>query len=148
MRWGARGFVAGTFAFFAANAHAARISDLVDSSVAEQAARFFREFTSPPILIPTLGCILLGLCCGLLGSFIVVRKQALVGDAISHAVLPGIAAGYLWSMNKNPVALFVGAVIAGLAGAATVSLIEQTTKLKKTLPSESFSPHSSPSVPA
>ena len=69
--------------------------------------------------------------CGLLGSFIVVRKMALMGDALSHAVLPGVAVGFLWSMSKNPLAIFVGATIAGLLGTMTVGAIKQTTRLKE-----------------
>ncbi len=69
-----------------------------------------------------LGSMLLGISCGLLGSFIVVRKMALVGDALSHAVLPGVAIGFLWNMSKDPVAIFVGATIAGLLGTAVGQL--------------------------
>src|SRR5688572_9508466 len=75
--------------------------------------------------------MLLGISCGLLGSFLVVRKMALVGDALSHAVLPGVALGFLWNMSKDPVAIFIGATAAGLVGAAVVTLIKQTTRLKE-----------------
>ena len=56
----------------------------------------------------------------MLGGFIVVRRMALVGDALSHAVLPGVALGFLWNLTKDPVAIFVGATLAGLLGAAAV----------------------------
>src|SRR5687768_2779413 len=75
--------------------------------------------------------MLLGICCGLLGSFIVVRKMALVGDALSHAVLPGVAMGFLWNATKDPVAIFNGATAAGLLGTAVVTWIKQTTRLKE-----------------
>ena len=75
--------------------------------------------------------MLLGISCGLLGSFIVVRKMALFGDALSHAVLPGVALGFLWNMSKDPVAIFIGATLAGLLGAGVVHLIKQTTRLKE-----------------
>ena len=42
-----------------------------------------------------LGSVFLGVSCGLLGSFIVVRRMALFGDTLSHAVLPGIMFGFL-----------------------------------------------------
>ncbi|MCI0743882.1 MAG: metal ABC transporter permease, partial [Verrucomicrobia subdivision 3 bacterium] len=48
-----------------------------------------------------------------------------------HAVLPGVAIGFLWNMTKDPVAIFVGATIAGLLGTAVVTLIKQTTRLKE-----------------
>src|SRR5262245_34206359 len=103
-------------------AHAAKIGDLVQTDILEQAIDFF-TFREPAVRFALLGSMLLGICCGLLGSFIVVRKMALVGDALSHAVLPGVAIGFLWNMTKDPVAIFVGATIAGLLGAAVVTLI-------------------------
>jgi ABC-type Mn2+/Zn2+ transport system permease subunit/Mn-dependent DtxR family transcriptional regulator len=74
---------------------------------------------------------MLGISCGLLGSLIVVRKMALVGDTLSHAVLPGVAAGFLWQQTKDPVAIFIGATIAGLIGTTLVGVIKQTTRLKE-----------------
>jgi manganese/zinc/iron transport system permease protein len=75
--------------------------------------------------------LLLGVTCGLLGGFMVVRRMALVGDALSHAVLPGVAVGFLWNMSRDPVAIFVGATVAGLIGTAFVSAITRTTRLKE-----------------
>jgi manganese/zinc/iron transport system permease protein len=66
-----------------------------------------------------------------LGSFLVVRKMALVGDALSHAVLPGVALGFLWNMSKDPVAIFIGASAMGLLGTMAVGWITRTTKLKE-----------------
>lgn len=111
-------------------AWAARIGDLTPLSVWDQAFRFF-SFQDPAVRYALFGSILLGLCCGLLGSFLVVRKLSLVGDALSHAVLPGVALGFLWNLNKDPWAIFIGAVAAGLLGTVVVSLIQQTTKLKE-----------------
>jgi manganese/zinc/iron transport system permease protein len=108
-------------------AEAARIGELVEWSFAEQAARFF-SFTDPAMRWALAGSMLLGICCGMLGSFLVVRRLALMGDALAHAVLPGVALGFLWNMSKDPVAIFLGAVAAGLLGAATVQLIRSTTR--------------------
>ncbi len=110
--------------------HAARIGDMSDTSVWEQAVRFF-TFQDPAVRFALLGSMLLGISCGLLGSFIVVRKMALFGDALSHAVLPGVALGFLWNMTKDPIAIFIGATLAGLLGAAAVHLIRSTTRLKE-----------------
>jgi ABC-type Mn2+/Zn2+ transport system permease subunit/Mn-dependent DtxR family transcriptional regulator len=113
-----------------ATAHAARIGDISETSLWEQAVRFF-TFQDPAVRYALIGSMLLGISCGLLGSFIVVRKMSLVGDALSHAVLPGVALGFLWNMSKDPVAIFIGATLAGLLGTAVVSLIKQTTRLKE-----------------
>jgi ABC-type Mn2+/Zn2+ transport system permease subunit/Mn-dependent DtxR family transcriptional regulator len=111
-------------------ARAARIGELVETDALTQAARFF-SMSDPSLRFALLGSILLGISCGLLGSFIVVRRMALVGDALSHAVLPGVALGFLWNMTKDPAAIFVGATIAGLLGTFTVGAITRTTKLKE-----------------
>ncbi len=109
---------------------AAKIGDLVDVSIVEQARRFF-SFQDPSVRYAVAGAALLGVSCGILGSFLVVRRLALVGDTLSHAVLPGVAAGFLWSQTKDPLAIFVGAAAAGLLGTLTVGWIQRTTRLKE-----------------
>lgn len=113
-----------------AAAHAARISEVSQSSLGERALRFF-TFQDPSLRFALAGAILLGISCGLMGSFLVVRKLALMSDALSHAVLPGVALGFLWNMNKDPLAIFIGASIAGLLGAGLVQAIRSTTKQKE-----------------
>jgi ABC-type Mn2+/Zn2+ transport system permease subunit/Mn-dependent DtxR family transcriptional regulator len=108
-------------------AEAARIGELVEWPFGERAVRFF-SFTDPAMRWALAGSMLLGVCCGLMGSFLVVRRLALMGDALAHAVLPGVALGFLWNMSKDPLAIFVGAVAAGLLGAATVQLLRSTTR--------------------
>jgi manganese/zinc/iron transport system permease protein len=99
-------------------------------SLAEQAGRFF-SLSDPSVRYAVLGSILLGISCGLLGSFIVVRRLALMGDALSHAVLPGVAVGFLWRMEKDPALIFMGAVAAGLLGTMMVTALTRTTRLKE-----------------
>lgn len=111
-------------------AHAAKIGDIGETNIIDQALRFF-TFQDPTVRYTLVGSMLLGITCGLLGSFIVVRKMALVGDALSHAVLPGVAIGFLWNMSKDPVAIFIGATVAGLLGTVVVRLIMETTHLKE-----------------
>lgn len=43
--------------------------------------------------------IMVGIICGVIGSFIVLRGMALMGDAISHAILPGVAISYMLGIN-------------------------------------------------
>jgi ABC-type Mn2+/Zn2+ transport system permease subunit/Mn-dependent DtxR family transcriptional regulator len=112
------------------SAHAAQIGDLVTEDMFAQAVRFF-TFADPSVRYALAGSLLLGVCCGVLGGFIVVRRMALVGDALSHAVLPGVALGFLWNMSKDPLAIFIGATLAGLIGTTAVSAIRRTTRLKE-----------------
>lgn len=111
-------------------ASAARIGDLTETDVASQALRFF-TFSDASLRLALVGCILLGLNCGVLGGFIVVRRMSLVGDTLSHAVLPGIALGFLWNMTKDPVAILVGATLVGGLAMLTVGAITRTTRLKE-----------------
>ena len=62
------------------------------------------------------GTVLIGMACGLLGCFIILRGLSLFGDALGHAVRPGVMIGYLLG-GKNFNVIFVGAMIAGLLAA-------------------------------
>jgi len=77
-----------------------------------------------------MAAVLLGAGCGLIGSFVVLRRVALMGDAISHAVLPGVVAGLIYSPDRNPMVIFVYAVLAGLLGACLVRALMASTRLK------------------
>lgn len=74
--------------------------------------------------------ILLGIVCGLLGTFVVVRRMALTGDMLSHAVLPGIVLGLAWSPDRNPLVVLACAVVAGVIGSVSMTAILRSTKLK------------------
>ena len=87
----------------------------------------FNDYTLRTI---TLGTAILGAVCGMLGSFAVLRKQSLLGDAISHAALPGIALAFLIMGTKNNQVLLLGALISGLLGAFWIKSIISKTHLK------------------
>jgi manganese/zinc/iron transport system permease protein len=74
--------------------------------------------------------ILLGVTCGLLGTFVVLRRQSLLGDAIGHAVLPGVYIAFILTGSKTTPVLLTGALIAGLIATALISLLQRTTRLK------------------
>jgi manganese/zinc/iron transport system permease protein len=77
-----------------------------------------------------LGSAALGIVSGALGSFAVLRRQSLVGDAISHAALPGIALAFLLTSSKTPLVLLIGAAIAGWIGTLIVMGIVRATRVK------------------
>ncbi len=66
--------------------------------------------------------------CALVGTFLVLRKMALLGDAISHAVLPGIALAFLWTGRLNSLPMLLGA---GAMGLVTVALIEALYRTRR-----------------
>lgn len=110
--------------------HAAKIGDITTLNWQEQAMRFL-TFKDPSLQIVLLGVIILGICCGLLGSFLVIRQKALFSDALSHAVLPGIVIAFLWNMEKNSFVLLIGAMISGLIGVLAITILKKTTILKE-----------------
>ncbi len=69
--------------------------------------------------------IMVGIICGVIGSFIILRGMALIGDAISHAVLPGVAISYMIGIN-----FFYGAVITGILTALGIGYINQNSRIK------------------
>ena len=69
--------------------------------------------------------VAVGIVAGVIGSFIVLRGLSLMGDAISHAVLPGVALSYMLGIN-----MFFGAVTTGLLTALGIGFVQQHTKLK------------------
>ena len=69
--------------------------------------------------------IMVGIICGVIGSFIVLRGMALMGDAISHAVLPGVAISYMMGINY-----FYGAVVFGVMTALGIGVISQNSRIK------------------
>ena len=87
-------------------------------------------FTDYTLRTITLGTAVLGAICGMLGSFAVLRKQSLLGDAISHAALPGIAIAFLIIETKNSSIFLLGALISGLIGTFWIRGIIKKTHLK------------------
>ncbi len=91
----------------------------------------FLSLKDGAVRISLLGCSLLGLNCGALGSIMVVRRLSLIGDSLSHAVLPGIVLGFLFAEGKSPLALLLGALIASTLSAVCIHLLKTTTRLKE-----------------
>ncbi len=79
--------------------------------------------------VVALGAALLGIVSGALGTFAVLRKQSLLGDAISHAALPGIALAFLITGTKTSLGLMLGAMAAGLIATLLVSSISISTRV-------------------
>lgn len=69
--------------------------------------------------------------CALVGTFLVLRRESLLGDAISHAVLPGIAVAFLLSGTRSPLPMFIGATACGLLTAYLTQVLQLKFKLEK-----------------
>ena len=90
-------------------------------------AQFLSDFTVQNVLA---GAILLGVSSGTLGVFAVLRGQSLLGDALSHATLPGVALGFLLTGTRNLGAITAGALVSGSLAALFVLLLVRNTRLK------------------
>ena len=82
------------------------------------------------LMIVGIGAALLGTVSGALGSYAVLRRQSLLGDAISHAALPGIAIAFLLTGSKMPLVMVLGAAIVGWLGTLLILSIVRLTRIK------------------
>lgn len=82
-------------------------------------------------LVVLAATALLGLSCGAIGTFTVLRGRSLVGDALAHAALPGICVSYLVFQQRSFVLLFVGAIFFGLLSVWCINFIRDKTRLKE-----------------
>jgi manganese/zinc/iron transport system permease protein len=74
---------------------------------------------------------LVATACGLVGNFLIVRRMALVGDAISHSVLPGLVIAFLVAQSRNSTAMFAGALVAGIFTTLVIELIHKKSRVKQ-----------------
>lgn len=81
------------------------------------------------------GTTLLGIASGILGVYLLLRKRALLGDAISHATLPGVALAYLWTalvgQDKSLTVLLIGAAISGSLGGLSVLMLRHFARIRE-----------------
>lgn len=68
--------------------------------------------------------------CGILGCYLILRKMAMVGDAISHAVLPGIVIAYLLSGSRETLPMLIGAAVLGVFTTVIIELFYKKAKLQ------------------
>lgn len=140
-------------AFFADPAEAkqfAREADLSWESIAEETGSFFSNLflggvdedgdgslsvaeraNAGVVRAAVAGSVLVGITGGLLGSFVIMRRMALFGDMLGHAVLPGVAIGFIVAGRKSTGAMLLGALGAGLAAAALTRAIRAWSRVKE-----------------
>lgn len=86
----------------------------------------FQLMNYPYLQNALLAAVLVGIICGVIGCFIILRGMALMGDAISHAVLPGVVIAYMLGAS-----FFIGAVITGVLTALAIGFISQNSRIKE-----------------
>ena len=87
-------------------------------------------FSDHTLRTVALGAAMLGIVSGSLGTYAVLRRQSLLGDAISHAALPGIALAFLFTGSRASLTLTIGAALAGFLGTLAVMAIVRGSRVK------------------
>ncbi|MEX2103739.1 MAG: iron chelate uptake ABC transporter family permease subunit, partial [Bacilli bacterium] len=78
-----------------------------------------------------MATMLLGLSSGVLGSFALMRKHSLIGDAMAHAALPGICLAFMFTGTKSIGLFMVGAACTGLLAAFSIQFITKKSRIKE-----------------
>ena len=94
--------------------------------VTEPWSAVYRETTFWIVLQASL----VGISCALVGNFLILRRLALVGDAISHSVLPGIVVAFLIGHGDGPLVMF-GAMLAGMLTTLGIEWIHKNSRIKQ-----------------
>src|SRR5689334_11441328 len=69
--------------------------------------------------------------CGLVGNYLILRRMALVGDAISHSVLPGLVIAFVLAGSRHSGVMFAGALVAGMITTILIELIHKKSRVKQ-----------------
>ncbi|NNJ10343.1 metal ABC transporter permease [Chloroflexales bacterium ZM16-3] len=93
------------------------------------------EFLTAPLVYPfmqrgLLAAVMVGVVCAVVGTYVVLRGMAFFGDALSHTILPGIAAGYLLNGGDRG-ALFWWALVTAVASSLGIGAISRGAKLRE-----------------
>ncbi len=88
-------------------------------------------WTDPNMRWIVVGCMLLGLSSGLIGSYMLLQKRSLIGDALAHAALPGICIAFMLTGVKSTIGFLLGALIAGAIATFGIRWIAAHSRIKQ-----------------
>lgn len=77
-----------------------------------------------------IASITIGISCGLIGTYIMLRRMSLIGDALAHAVLPGVVISFIIA-GKSEITLFIGAVAAGIVTVLLIGFVNRNSRIKE-----------------
>ncbi len=77
-----------------------------------------------------IASVTIGISCGLIGTYIMLRRMSLIGDALAHAVLPGVVVSFMVA-GKSEAALFIGAVVSGILTVLLIGFVNRNSKIKE-----------------
>lgn len=87
------------------------------------------DYSENSFWIVLMGFLVSGTC-GLVGCFVILRRMALVGDAISHSLLPGITIAFLLTNSRDTLPMMLGAIAAGVTTVALIEAIRHSSRIK------------------
>jgi manganese/zinc/iron transport system permease protein len=82
-------------------------------------------------IVVLLGVSILGAGAGMVGSFAVLRKRALTGDAVAHAALPGVCVAFLMMGERNLTVMLIGALVSGVLGIVIIAALSRWTRVRE-----------------
>jgi manganese/zinc/iron transport system permease protein len=91
----------------------------------------FLLLREPNVMLVVAGSIILCGMSAIVGCFTFLRKRALIGDAVSHSVLPGVCLAFILTGEKNPLYFLIGAIISGML---SLLIMEGLTRSRQTRP--------------
>jgi manganese/zinc/iron transport system permease protein len=91
----------------------------------------FLSLQNPNVRYVVLGSVLLSVSSAIVGCFTFLKKKALLGDVVSHAVLPGICISFMISGTKDPFLLIIGAFVSGWLSIVLLDYIVANSKIKE-----------------
>ncbi|MBL7661728.1 metal ABC transporter permease [bacterium] len=77
-----------------------------------------------------VGTVLLGLCAGVIGVMMMLRRKSLLGDAVAHAALPGVCVAYLIIGDRNFIAFLFGALVFGICASGLIAFVRAHVRVK------------------
>ncbi|MCU0854441.1 MAG: metal ABC transporter permease, partial [Rhodobacteraceae bacterium] len=86
----------------------------------------FVMLSLPPMVIGVLAAV----ACALPGNFLLLRRQALIGDAISHVVLPGIVAAFLVTGAVSTWPMMIGAAVAAVVAVVLIEVVRRVGRIE------------------
>ncbi len=89
----------------------------------------FFSFRDANVLYVVIGSVILGATTAVVGTFKFLQKQALVGDAVAHSVLPGICLSFMLTESKDPLFLLLGATVTGWLAVLAIDRIANRTRI-------------------
>jgi manganese/zinc/iron transport system permease protein len=102
-----------------------------DWTIAEVLTRPWVEGAAAASIWIALMGFLVTAACGLVGNYLILRRMSLVGDAISHSVLPGLAIAFLLSQTRGSLAMFIGALAAAVVTITLIEFIHKKSRVKQ-----------------